>query len=127
MTSLFVFLILWQVKHFICDYPLQTPYMLGKFKPWPEFIGPLAAHAGVHALGTLCITSPFFAFASTTELWLAVALIDFGSHFLIDRIKASPKLGGRWKPSERYFWWALGADHMAHHLVGIWIAWMMFG
>jgi hypothetical protein len=40
-------------------------------------------------------------------------------HFIVDRIKSSPKLGGRFKPNETYFWWALGADQLAHGLTYI--------
>jgi hypothetical protein len=46
-------LAVYQLKHFVADYPLQTPYMLKKFLPGNDFIKPLSAHAGVHALFTL--------------------------------------------------------------------------
>jgi len=48
---------------------------------------------------------------------LGIAIADFVLHFIVDRLKASPDLGGRWKPDQPYFWWALGLDQMAHHLI----------
>ena len=30
--EIFILLILFQIKHFLCDFPLQGKYMLGKFK-----------------------------------------------------------------------------------------------
>ena len=147
---LFDLLILYQIKHFLCDYPLQTPYMLGKFKAGNKWIKPLIAHAGVHFIGTFCIVV-----ALTPKLAPALAAIDFLIHFFIDRVKASPNLGGKWEAiskaeyptiaalakgelaltntsfveyqqkkvwanqklkSNKWFWWALGMDQMAHHL-----------
>lgn len=121
MHSLFDFLILavlFQIKHFLCDYPFQTPYMLGKFKGGTAWILPLASHATVHLAGT-ATTMNLWALMTGTHwpLWIAfLPLLDFAVHFAVDRIKASPEWGGRWKPDSRYFWWALGADQAAHHI-----------
>ena len=110
MTTVFLLLIAFQLKHFICDYPLQNTYMLGKMGA-TNWVKPLAAHAAVHAIGTMLIVlwiSPILA--------IALAFIDFIIHFTVDRIKASPFMLGRFKPDQPYFWWSLGADQMAHHL-----------
>jgi hypothetical protein len=108
-----------QLKHFIADFPLQNKYMLGKFKPFPDYILPLATHSTVHAIGTAILVFSFH-----WPLWFIA--LDFVSHFIIDRIKASPNFGGKWKPDHPRFWENLGADQMAHHLVGIfmvcWVA-----
>jgi len=103
-----------QIVHFICDYPLQGRYMLGKFKPYPDYILPLLAHSLVQGLGTAVLC-----FFFNWPWWFT--LVAVVSHFIIDRLKASPTLGGRWKPHESMFWTALGLDQMAHHLVGIWM------
>ena len=110
MITLFLLLIAFQFKHFMCDYPLQNTYMLGKMGA-TNWVKPLAAHAAVHAIGTMLIVlwiSPILA--------IALAFIDFIIHFTVDRIKASPFMLGRFKPDQPYFWWSLGADQMAHHL-----------
>lgn len=104
-------LILFQLKHFICDYPLQTQYMLGKMNK-TGWVLPLLAHSSVHAIGTFIIVV-FYNF----YLALVLAIIDLVLHFIVDRLKASPTLGGKFKPEQPYFWWALGADQMAHHLI----------
>jgi hypothetical protein len=118
LYALLALLAAFQVKHFLCDYPLQRPYMLRKGAVgwnWTSrnnlnWILPLAAHAGVHALATLLI-----ALVVNPRLgWLSI--LDFVVHFVVDRVKASPQLGGRWTPAQPYFWWALGGDQMAHHL-----------
>ena len=109
--DIFILLIAFQLKHFICDYPLQGKYMLGKFKETGWQL-PLLAHTAVHAVGTFIIA----VFYADIFIAAALAFFDMYTHFVIDRIKASPKLGGRFKPDQPYFWWALGADQMAHHL-----------
>ena len=85
--------------------------MLGKFKGGWDWLLPLTAHAAVHGgltLGIVLLFAPRLA-------WLA--LFDFGIHFTMDRIKASPNLLGRFKDMyDKKFWWCLGADQMVHHL-----------
>jgi hypothetical protein len=141
LPTVFLFLVLFQVKHFLADYPLQTEWMLGKFKDngWWE---PLAFHALVHAIGTIVIATLFGA-----HHVFGLGVLDFICHATMDRYKASPNYLGRYKAlaasefpqvkfdaqqtgnlwskaqdarnrlrSNTYFWWALGFDQMVHHL-----------
>ncbi len=96
LGTIVLLLVLYQLKHFLADYPLQVPWMLGKFKPGWEFLGPLAAHAAVHGWFTFTITM----FFNPKYWWLC--FVDFSLHFLMDRIKASPKYMGRWKALSSY-------------------------
>lgn len=127
--------VVFQVKHFLSDFPLQGKYMLRKFSPGWDFIGPLLAHVSVHGAFTFLIvytilffTQPLFA--------LKMALIDMCVHFTMDRLKAGPKYLGRFKAlaaSEymqasdkakrwnNYFWWSLGLDQMVHHITHYYI------
>lgn len=89
----FALLIVYQIKHFLADYPLQTPWMLGKFSKYPDFVKPLAAHAAVHAAFTFAIAL----FFKPLLFALGLALLDAGIHFLVDRVKASPSMLGRFK------------------------------
>lgn len=91
MTLLFVLLVIYQIKHWLADYPLQTKFMLGKFKPGWAWVYPLFTHACVHALFTSIIV-----YFVKPELWW-LAWVDFVIHFTMDRIKASPSLMGKWK------------------------------
>jgi hypothetical protein len=111
MLTLFALLVVFQLKHFLADYPFQTPYMLKKGSGGMDWVLPLAAHAAVHATMTFVI-----ALFVRPALAFPLAGIDFCTHFIVDRIKASPSLGGRFTPAQPKFWWALGADQMAHHL-----------
>lgn len=121
METIIILLLAYQVKHFLCDYPLQTEYMLGKFKR-EGWILPLSTHAGIHALGTAIIAFLFL----PLQLLVFVVLLDFIAHFIIDRIKAHPDVGGQFKPDQPYFWWTLGADQMAHHLTHYFIIYLIW-
>lgn len=91
---IWILLFVFQIKHFLADYPLQGKYMLGKFKKYPDFVLPLLAHSGVHAIFTFSIA--YFA----TNNWLFslnISLFDLSTHFVVDRIKASPHMLGKFK------------------------------
>lgn len=98
MYSVLILLIIYQIKHFVADYPLQNIYMLGKFKE-RGWILPLASHCAVHALFTFIIV----AFASHSySLAFGMAFFDFSVHFTMDRIKASPHLLGQYKAINQF-------------------------
>lgn len=112
---------LFQLKHFLCDYPLQTTEMvLGKGK-LDQWVKPLLKHSAVHAIGTfiiaMLVTSPSMA--------LGLSILDFGGHFIVDRVKAHPKIGGRYKLPAAQFWWSLGADQMAYHIINIYFVYVL--
>lgn len=112
VSSIFLLLVIYQLKHFICDYPLQNAYMLGKFKE-SGWVKPLLAHTGIHAIATFLIA---FAFTNLFFLSLSLAAFDLVVHFIMDRVKASPKMLGRFDIKDKRFWWSLGLDQMVHHL-----------
>lgn len=95
---IWVLLIIFQFKHFLADYILQGSYMLGKFKD-KGWVLPLAAHCGVHWLFTFWIVG--FALPGSLNyttgciLLFGLPTLDFVIHFIMDRIKASPKMLGR--------------------------------
>lgn len=94
---IWILLIAFQFKHFIADYPLQTPYMLGKFKD-KGWVTPLACHCGVQASFTYLIA--LFALPSGPKFAgyaFGLFILDFTIHFIMDRIKASPKMLGRYE------------------------------
>lgn len=121
---LIVLLFIFQIKHFLADYLFQGKYMLGKFKGGTEWILPLLAHASVHAAFTFVIS---FIFVQKLSTAFCLSVLDLVIHFLMDRIKASPNLLGRFKPDSKYFWWALGFDQMVHHLTHYFIIIYLIG
>lgn len=147
----FILLVVYQLKHFVADYPLQGKYMLKKFLPGWGFFFPLLVHVTVHGGMTLAI-----ALVVNPAVWW-VCLVDAGIHFTMDRLKAGPRYMGRWKPltmteyvqfnsilqdEEQYkskrwtqslnkmkgnklFWWSFGVDQMVHHLTHYFIIYLL--
>lgn len=106
------------VKHFFADFVLQNEYMLGKFKPYPGFILPLAAHSGMHALLTSVIVGCALVKvqAPIDAYWLVpiMAVYDFITHYLVDLIKAQYTRITKATAKDERFWVAIGIDQLAH-------------
>lgn len=117
----FVLLVIFHVKHFLADFPLQFNFML-KYKVSPnwQFLVPLSLHCLTHSLFTLLIVL----IIDPSYWWLA--LLDFAVHFVMDRLKAGPRYLGRFNdPSKSSFWISLGFDQMVHHLTDILVIWIL--
>lgn len=99
MLLLLALLVIFQFKHYLADYELQNEYMLGKFKE-KNWVAPLSAHCFIHASFTFVISAITLDF----KLMFGLAAFDFIIHFIMDRIKASPKLLGKHKAisAEKY-------------------------
>lgn len=112
ILEIMVLLVVYQIKHFLADYIFQGRYMLGKFKD-KGWVLPLSCHVAVHGIMTLMI-----ALVYGSLFWVAVGVmvLDMVVHFVMDRVKASPKMLGRFPSSQKEFWWSLGLDQMVHHL-----------
>ncbi len=129
---IFGFLGIYQLKHWLADYPFQNEYMLQKFRPDWGFFTPLLAHCGMHAFFTLVIVgAAVYQIQGGLLFAVGLALFDMVVHFFMDRLKAGPKYLGRFKPltaetyptstdkqkvENKYFWWSLGVDQGVHHI-----------
>ncbi len=100
------------LKHFLCDFPLQSGYQLRTKGIYGDFGGIL--HASIHALATLPV---FLLFLPAIGTALVIAAAELLLHYHIDwlkeRILKNRKTYG--------FWQILGADQMLHNFtyVGI--------
>lgn len=120
LQTAFVLIVIFQIKHFICDFPLQTGYMLRKVLPTWDFLLPLLLHTAVHGLFTLIVCLYY-----APSLWW-LAIVDMVAHFLMDRIKAADKYLGRFRDRDKpSYWAALGFDQMIHHLTSTYIVWVI--
>jgi hypothetical protein len=118
--TLVILVAVFQVKHFVADFLLQTRYQLGKFKADWGFFLPLLSHAGTQAAFTLAICL----IVCPTLWWLA--LVDLVAHFVMDRVKAGPKYLGRFNDSKKAAYWiVIGFDQMFHGLTDLLIAYLL--
>ncbi len=108
--SVFTVLALLQLKHFLCDYVLQTPYQLQNKGTYGHPGGIL--HSGLHAAGTVIVLA-ICGFGAA--LIAAVAVAEFVVHYHVDWGKEQFV---RRFPSDRQdvFWRIIGFDQLLHQL-----------
>ena len=109
-----------QVKHFICDGPLQTRAMVEAKGQYGRPLGLL--HALIHGVGTVLVLATF-GFASAMVLLLG--LLDFAIHYHVDFTKENVVRKAGWTPAQGPFWWALSADQTAHQLTYLLITYIL--
>jgi len=102
-------LVLFQLKHFACDFAFQTQRQIDA-KPHYGKLGGLE-HAGLHAITSvpaLCVltTSP--------PIILGVALAEFAVHYHVDFFKARIDNRLALKNTTRAYWAVFGFDQFVH-------------
>lgn len=120
LLSALILAIVYQLKHFLADYVFQTDYMLKKGNLDWSFFAPLFSHTLVHGGMTFLIA---WFFLHNLKWALILMAFDTFIHFVMDRLKASPRYLGRFQlqPSgssreNHLFWVTFGFDQMIHHL-----------
>jgi hypothetical protein len=99
-------------KHFIIDFPLQTPYQYTNKGSYGHPGGLL--HSGLHGLVTLLI------FALVTPWAYLFALADFLIHYHIDWAKVKINTHYGWTATTHpQFWTLLGLDQYLHAMTYI--------
>lgn len=112
--SLLILYVVFRLKHFICDFMLQSDWMaLNKGKPGKEGYRALFSHTIIHSIGTLLIMLVF-----APGLWW-LGLVDFLVHSVVDRLKGVLTLRRDWGTQDTMFWWAFGADQELHNFTHI--------
>lgn len=117
-VNVYELLILFQIKHYIADYPLQSEYMLKKAQK-RNWALPLTLHSIVHGMLTLVIIMYV-----NPSMWY-LSIVDAALHFIMDRVKGDPSIMNRYKVSEKPYWLCLGLDQMFHHVTGIAITYIL--
>lgn len=99
------------IKHFICDFPLQTSPWMYRNKGTYGHLGGIA-HAAVHGVGTWLV----LVFFVGAQAW-QYALIDSLIHYHIDWAKMNINARYELSPiNSENFWILLGLDQLAHHV-----------
>ena len=120
MTTNMILLILtlFSVKHFICDFVLQSHRMVIEKGTYGKSGGLI--HSGIHGAGTLLIV----VWLVNWQWALVIALTDSLIHYHIDWIKSNAS--ARYSVTDAKFWNWLGLDQLLHSLTYIgFIYWMV--
>ena len=110
INTIILLLALFGVKHFICDFLLQFPYMLAQKGTYGAEGG--IHHASMHGIWTWFVLLPFLGTAAVFP-----ALFDMAAHYHIDWTKQQLNRG--LTPADRMFWVWFGADQGLHYLTYI--------
>jgi hypothetical protein len=105
-----------QLKHFVCDGPLQTLGMVLAKSHYGRPLGIL--HSAVHGVGTLIVL-----LLAGTGSAIVLALADFVIHYHVDFTKENVVKQMGWNTSNGPFWWALSADQGLHQLTYLALVW----
>jgi len=107
LIEIIAVLFLLHLKHFICDYPLQTDKMIASKGVLGDVPGVM--HSCIHGFGTFLV---FVLFAGISAAFY-IAVIDVALHYTIDFTKK--KLNRRSTPASKRFWTITGADQFMHN------------
>jgi hypothetical protein len=110
-AGLLLLLALLQLKHALCDGPLQTSSMVAAKGRYGAPGG--IVHAGLHGAGSLLA---LLASGMAALPVLALAAADAVIHYHTDFAKESVVRRAGWTPGVPYFWWAMTADQFVHQL-----------
>jgi hypothetical protein len=122
INAVLVLILLLQIKHFICDGPLQTKAMVDGKSIYGNRLGLL--HAGLHGLGSLAALAWF---GLGWKIVFALGAVDMVIHYHIDFTKENIVKGRGWTVAMREFWWALAADQFLHNLTYLALAAVIAG
>ncbi len=104
-------LVIFQVKHFICDYLLQTTYQFSNKGTYGHPGGIL--HAGIHAIGSV---PAILIFTVSLPIIVVIVICEFIVHYHIDWLKQTVDSRMNWTPEEAPYWYIFGADQLLHQL-----------
>lgn len=117
IAALLAVLVILEVKHFVCDYPLQTVYQVTNKGTYGHPGGII--HSGLHVLGT---STAFLVITPTLAVGAGILIGEFLLHYHIDWTKDQVMRRNGLTAKDSRFWWTIGVDQMLHHLTYVGIA-----
>ena len=111
VTTALQALLLFELKHFLCDFVLQTKWQVDAKKRYGAAGGVL--HAGLHGLTSL---PALLVLTATPALLIAIPLFEFALHYHIDWAKARIDTTAGWTVADQAYWMIFGLDQLLHQL-----------
>jgi hypothetical protein len=110
--TVLVALVLFQIKHYLCDFVLQTQSQVLAKGTYGAAGG--LSHAGLHAIGSipsLYVLAPH----APLEI-LALIAFEFVLHYHVDFAKARVDAAQGWTVADQQYWIVFGLDQFVHQL-----------
>ena len=111
LTLLFSSLVLFQLKHFICDFVLQTAYIYRNKGIYGHPAGFI--HAGLHAVTSL---PAILILSRSAGLIAALVLAELVIHYHVDWLKLHIDKRFGFTMQKSAYWMVFGADQLIHQL-----------
>jgi len=100
-----------ELKHFLCDFVLQTEYQVRTKGIYGHFGG--FVHSGLHILGTL----PALLILGASMKAMAIILaVEFVIHYHADWMKIAVDKRTQWGMDDQRYWIMFGLDQLIHQL-----------
>jgi hypothetical protein len=103
-----------QLKHVLCDGPLQTTVMVERKSQYGDPRG--VAHALIHGVGSALV---LLLLGSGLGWALGLAAADGLVHYHTDYAKERMVRQRGWTSRHRAFWWTMAVDQGLHHFTYI--------
>ena len=115
-------LLLLQIKHYICDFVIQTPYQFMNKGIYGHPGGII--HSGTHALTTIVV---FLVITPSFALGAAIVIGEFIIHYHVDWTKEQTLRRRKWVFPQSKFWWVFGLDQFLHQFTYLGIVAILAG
>lgn len=114
-----VALILWallalELKHFLCDFVLQTEYQVRTKGIYGHFGGFI--HSGLHIIGTI---PALIILGASVKAMAIVLAAEFVIHYHADWMKIAVDKRTKWGMDDQRYWILFGLDQLIHQLTYI--------
>jgi hypothetical protein len=116
VTTVLWALLAFQIKHFLCDFVLQTGFQVQTKKIYGHYGGFI--HAGLHALTTV---PALLILSASAGALVIIPVVEFVIHYHVDWAKGQIDDRMKWTPQDSAHWILFGFDQLVHQLtyVGI--------
>ena len=109
-----------QLKHFLCDFVLQTEYQVRTKGNYGHFGGIL--HSGLHIVGTI---PALYILGATPAAGALVLLAEFVIHYHTDWSKVQIDKRYDWGIADQRYWILFGTDQLIHQLTYLGIVYVL--
>jgi hypothetical protein len=111
MEPVLLALLIFQIKHFLCDFVLQTSNQVRNKGQYLHMAG--ITHAGLHMLGSI---PAVLILTQVPIVVAALVLAEFLVHYHTDWAKAQIDRALRLNDTNTLYWTIFGSDQMIHQL-----------
>ena len=103
-----------ELKHFLCDFVLQTEYQVRTKGIYGHFGGFI--HSGLHIVATI---PALLILGASIKAMAIVLAVEFAIHYHADWMKIAIDRRTRWGMDDQRYWILFGVDQLIHQLTYI--------